>query len=49
MRQLLTTEEIHQTKTDVNKFYMKRQNDGCRLLEMKSAYNAATVDLSEYI
>jgi hypothetical protein len=49
MRQLLITEGIHQTKTDINKFYMKRQNGGCGLLEMKSAHNAAIVDLSEYI
>jgi hypothetical protein len=48
MRLLLTIEGINQTKTEVSRFYIKRQNSGCGLLEVKSAHNVAIVDLSEY-
>ena len=35
--------------TEVNWVYIKRQNSGCGVLDMKSAHNVATVDLSENI
>jgi hypothetical protein len=34
---------------EVNRFCIRRQNGGHGLVQMESAYNAAIVDLSEYI
>ena len=36
-------------KADINRLYIVRQNDGCRLVKLESAYNAATVGLTKYI
>jgi hypothetical protein len=47
MRKLITTEGIHHSKADVNRLRIKRQNGGHGLIKLESAYNAATVGLSE--
>jgi hypothetical protein len=46
MRKLLTPEGTHHLRAGVNRLYIERQNDGCGLVELESAYN---VGLSKYI
>jgi len=40
---LPTIEEIHHLKADINRLYMKRQNDGRGLVKLESTCNAAIV------
>jgi restriction endonuclease Mrr len=49
MRKLLTTEGTHHLKANFNRLHIKSQNDGCELVKLGSAYNAATAGLSKYI
>lgn len=48
-RKLLTNERIHHQKEDCNSLYIKRQNSGHGLVELKSTYNVAITGLSAYI
>jgi len=48
-RKLLTIGGIHHLKAGTNRFYIKRENGGCGLVEFYFTYNAAIVDLSDYI
>jgi len=48
-RKLLTIGGIHHLKAGTNRFYIKPGNAGLGLVKLEFTYNAAIVDLSEYI
>lgn len=49
VRKMLMMHGMHHTKTVADRLYIKRRDDGRRLIELENAHNIAIIGLSKFI